>query len=783
MTCTATTPVWEPLSDNEQSLSIADMKFDLSDATYNTILVALGARSSFSRMGGAAFGMLYTQNALAATPTWTLLDNAAGSLNFVTTFTPMRSVYARGNMMLAAADINGNNNSCNRMGIWRSTDRGVTWTQVLRGSAIEIEGDPNNNGRFYAAMDWTQTCAGLSTLNGIFTSNDEGATWTATAPPRPGQFTNQGQLNNAKISVSPTTSRVWAALLKNGVANSISYSDNQGASWTVMDEVATPEGNGDTEGLNPREKPGGQGSIHFSLLASNTDENIIYVGGDRQDSPFPNFIGARDFSGRLFRGDATIAGTGGVPSPQWFHLTHSNSTDGIPLGGTAQSSAPHADSRDMEWRADGLILEGDDGGIAVRSSPGDNTGDWFGVCGNMQVFEAHHVAYDPVLKAVVFGNQDTGTIRQVIGDPTSGDSIRTADGNRCFVDHTTDPTFINYYGSFQFLGSWFRALYRRDNGNFVGIINLSSNRPRGSFLSAVAMNPANQAILVYQTESLNAIYVTLNSGSSFMQGASTSTVEYHDMIFTSDGNFLYTFTVFGDFNRFSFNPSTGSLSLLGTATIVSRQVRRGAVDPSNNNIVYGVSGTGIDGVNFPRVHRSLDAGNTWTDVTVSGSLVDTANTGGAVVFVGSVLLVGTSNGILKAEESMGTITGWVSIASGLPKAIVTHMVYESTDDILVISTMGRGIFYLQSASSVVSGTRRGLTFESIRTPMETTSDSTNGTRGRRNNIRRAQEAVVGLDGVPIYPPDDRPDYSISRDVISRGDYASASDSMDVVVGP
>ena len=47
--------------------------------------------------------------------------------------------------------------------------------------------------------------------------------------------------------------------------------------------------------------------------------------------------------------------------------------------------------------------------------------------------------------------------------------------------------------------------------------------------------------------------------------------------------------------------------------------------------------------------------------------------------------------------------------------------------------------------------------------METTSDSTNGTKGKGNNVRRAQEAAVGLDGVPIYPPDDRADYVLVFD--------------------
>lgn len=738
------------------------MKFDLTDTTYNTILVALGARSSFSRMGGAAFGMIYTQNALGATPTWTLLDNAAGTVNFVSDMVAFRSVYVEDEFMFGAAYFNEDNFDCSKMGIWRSFDRGATWTQSLSGSAMEIVVDPNDSGRFYAAMDFTATCAGEATLSGIFTSKDLGFSWGATAEARPGEFTSEGQLDNAKISVSAANSRVWAALLKNGVVNSISFSDDNGASWTVMDEVATPESDGDVEGLNPTEN-------HVSLLASRVNEDAIYVGGDRQDGPFPNYVGANDFSGRLFRGDATITGTGGVPSPQWFHLTHSDNIAGIPLGGTASSSSPHAGSRDMEWRADGVILEADDGGIVIRSSPSDNTGDWFGLCGNMQVFEAHHVAYDPVLNAVVFGNQDTGTIRQVLGDPSSGESLSTADGNRVFVDHTTDPNTVFYYGALQRLSGWYRAGYDKTSGNFVGKTTLSVARPDGDFLSVVAMSPANQAILAYQDATFSTIQVTLDRGDSFTLGG-TSPFEFLDMFFTQDGAFLYAFSVDGDFLRYAFDATTGSLSLETSVfvTPVAEEVRRGAVDPGDNNIVYAVSGgNGVDGVRDPRVFRSLNAGDTWVEVTVGGSLVDTANTGGAAVFVGSVFLVGTSNGILKAEETSGIITGWVSIAPGLPKAIVTHMVYDSTDDILVISTMGRGIWCLEDAAAIVAGVRRGLSFKSIRAPREM-PDSAPPTPlpQDKRKLRRAQEAVLDLDGIPKLPPEDSPDRFRSTDDLS-----------------
>ena len=149
----------------------------------------------------------------------------------------------------------------------------------------------------------------------------------------------------------------------------------------------------------------------------------MFVAGDRQacnsaSQCFPNFYGAGDFTAIIFRGDASVDATGTVPSPQWQHLTNTANL-GIAGGGTATASAPHADARDMEFRADGSILEGDDGGITIRTNPSDNTGDWFGLCGDLQVFETHNVAFDPLFRVVVFGNQDTGTVAGTIGMPDS----------------------------------------------------------------------------------------------------------------------------------------------------------------------------------------------------------------------------------------------------------------------------------------------------------------------------------------------------------------------------
>jgi hypothetical protein len=277
--CTAARPNWQPLTDFEDSLSVGDMAFDLSDTSSKTILVGVGQRSSFYRRGGPSIGMLYTTDALADEPTWQLLDNAGGDVNFRDNGVAFTSVFARGSLMMASA-YSANPNICGNVGIYRSIDSGSTWTNVLQGAGRALAADPNDDNRFYATVDSTNTCSsGTFPANGVFTSIDGGLTWTPTASQVPAGEINEGELNNAKLSVSADGSRLWSSLLKNGVAFRISYSDDQGASWTAMDDVLTPSGTGTPDGLNPRQKPGGQGSIHFALLADPSNKDNVWVGG------------------------------------------------------------------------------------------------------------------------------------------------------------------------------------------------------------------------------------------------------------------------------------------------------------------------------------------------------------------------------------------------------------------------------------------------------------------------------------------------------------------------
>jgi len=187
-------------------------------------------------------------------------------------------------------------------------------------------------------------------------------------------------------------------------------------------------------------------------------------------------VGATDWEGRLFRGNAGVNPTGAVPSPQWTELTHN---------GTGGGTAPHADSREMIFDANGEIIQGDDGGIYRRTNPLSTAGDWESVIGDLQVTEFHDIAYDTNSDILIGGAQDTGTPQQITTGGTTWDSVDTADGGDVAVDIITlaGASQSVRYSSRQCLGGFRRVTYDATNAE------LSDVDPALTTVSGTVLDP------------------------------------------------------------------------------------------------------------------------------------------------------------------------------------------------------------------------------------------------------------------------------------------------------
>jgi Big-like domain-containing protein len=701
----AASPNWTPLTDNFPSLSIGALEFDPTDATHQTLVAGIGRFSSSAGFVGRLLGILRTTD---GGDNWTQISHPLLVIQNIS------GIAARGSTLLASA-----NPMIVVGGLFRSIDGGTNWVLVSgsnglpAGGVSDLVGDPNNPNRFYVTVQRT----------GIFRSDNGGETWTNISSGDPtlnGIITNDFNVN-AEMAVA-SNGRLYVIVEKARRASYIGFIDNPAAdapAWTAMDLPQTRESDGDPEGIHP----GGQGDIHLSIAVDPNDPNTVYVGGDRQDGPFLNFIGANTFSGRLFRGDTTVAATGQIPSPQWEHLTHSNSITQIPGGGTANGSAPHAGSRDMVIDASGDLIEVDEGGVYRRTSPQNNTGDWVSINGDIQTTELHDVAYDTNSNIILGGAQGAGSSQQITTDSTTWRSVSGGDGGDVAVDNITlaaSNQSIRYSSSVDM--GFRRETYDADNKRigdpvFPALTVVSDGttlQPRRVALMELnAIDPRRLVISGLDSvhSRLTFIQESLDQGDTITQingpvgipftpfamayGGRSGGVDNLDVLYV-----CVQITTSTDSGPAVLLRTTAGAPLTQTAEIPTDafEARDVVMDPDDWRSAYVVVNN--------QVFRTTDAGASWTDIT--GNLTQFgARDFRTIMFVAGdsrdLLLIGTNAGVFVSFSSSG-FTSWNKLGIGLPNTLVWDLDYDVADDVLVAGTLGRGAWTITNLRGLTGQT-------------------------------------------------------------------------------
>jgi hypothetical protein len=359
---TAASPTWTPLTDTQlPALSINSLA--MSPVNPNTLFAGTGSTSSDAFLGSPGFGVAQSTDGGA---TWTVLAASTFAGRRIDSIVP--TSLASGNVVLAATLFD-------KGGVYRSTDNGVTFTRIsgngtsgLPDAGVsQLIADPGNSNRFYVGVPEN---SGGGAAAGIYRSVDGGVTWTQVSTGL------TGLSNSLRILLTvhndATNNVVYADIINtNGTLNGVFRSTNQGGNWTSL---GVP---------SPSIYPGAQGILHGALAADPTDPNIVFISGDRQNNPFPNTNGCNSFSANTFRW------TGAV----WENVVCNG----------ANGTSPHADSRGMQFDADGNLLQANDGGIYRLVNPNTPaTRHWAPVVGNIRPTEYHSVAFDP-LSIVTFG--------------------------------------------------------------------------------------------------------------------------------------------------------------------------------------------------------------------------------------------------------------------------------------------------------------------------------------------------------------------------------------------
>jgi photosystem II stability/assembly factor-like uncharacterized protein len=526
-------------------------------------------------------------------------------------------------------------------GVYKSTDGGSTWTQVLAGDndttgAVDLAIDPTNPNRIFAAM-WDhlrepdlRTYGGLG--SGVFRSTDGGSNWQRLTNGLPASGPNIGRIGIALAPSNPQ--RLYAIINQtNGFFQGFYRSDTGGDSWTRLP--------------NDDNLSGAQSSYGWWF-------GRVWV--DPLDQ-------------------AHIFGAG-------VYLCESNN------GGssfTAQFS-PHPDHHAMAWDSNVInrVYLGNDGGVYRSDVNGSNDQWHFAVSQPYTQFYSVDVSEQDRTR-VVGGAQDNGCNRSY-GGGSGWSQYVYGDGEETLIDPTNQN---DVYGCSQY-----GACSRSTNGGDTMLGFGSAVSSRWNWFSPVQFDPSNPAIMYFAGNQVNrstdrAVHFSVISPDltggpgrdpnypfgtvTTMAGAKTDPNRV--LAGTDDGRLWFTTNLGGNWTRVTDSDVPGTW------------VTRVAADPVNALINYATFSGYRNGVALPYVIKTIDGGATWTNI--SGNLPQAPVND--IVVLGSALYVGTDVGVFRSTNGGST---WRTAGRSLPSVPVTDLEYRVASNTLYAATFGRGMYML-----------------------------------------------------------------------------------------
>lgn len=212
----------------------------LAMAASNTSVIYLGTGEGFFNLDAINGGGIF--KSINKGVSWTSLSSTLsfGDINRMV-ISP-----ANENIVVAATSL----------GIYRTTDGGTNWTQVLTENTIQdLKANPANFNILYAAQNGV----------GVWKSIDAGATWTLSND-------DMGSLGRVELAVSPVNAnRIFASCEESfGEGSKLLLSDDAGVTWNPVNVSIS---NNEVDFL------GGQGWYDNTIVCHPFNANTIYFGG------------------------------------------------------------------------------------------------------------------------------------------------------------------------------------------------------------------------------------------------------------------------------------------------------------------------------------------------------------------------------------------------------------------------------------------------------------------------------------------------------------------------
>ena len=587
------------------------------------------------------------------------------------------------------------------MGVYKSTDRGATWTRVGLEDSHRIGRivvDPKDPKRVLVAASGNLFLPGGQ--RGLYETRDAGATWKLL---KAGANATTGAID---VALDPkNTNNVLVAMWDHqrtpslrrygGVGSQVLRSTNGGQTWTA------------TTGL-----PTGADVGRIGIALAPSQPNLGYaivVDASGDPSVTPMYLTV----------DGGATWTAAPPSPLlqtsqstfgwWFGRLYVDPANplhayaaGVSLmetttGGLAwvTNAGMHADQHAVVWdpKVPNRVYLGNDGGV-YRSDTNGASASWTFATYQpwSQLYSVDVAETDP--DRLVAGLQDNGCNRNSTssaGAPgaASWRSIGCGDGLQTLINPTNR---LNVFYCSQY-GSCSRSTNGGDSGASIG----TTTSTRRNWFTPVEFDPNNPNIVYYAGDRVNRSTTNGNGGwtaiSPDLSGGDGPDPNYRFGTVTTigigktDGNVLYVGT--DDGRLWTTKDGGANWTRLLDDDIPGDWVTRVAVDPRDANVAYATFSGFRTGEDEAHVLRTTDGGQTWENV--SGNL-PAAPVNDIVFAGGDRLAVATDVGVFLAPgmtpQRDARSAEWLAVGD-LPLVPITDLRWHEGTSTLTAATFGR----------------------------------------------------------------------------------------------
>lgn len=630
---------------------------DPNDATKRTVFSA-----------GVNGGLWKTTDITVANPVWTPINDFFNNLAIM-------CIVANPNnpleMYFCTGEGYGNVDAARGQGVWKSTDGGLTWNQlasttgfqrcqrmiVTQSNTILVATNSGLRRSTDGGATWTTTLAGFiydveqsvngdiyaTPAGGISKSTNDGATWTALTLPI--------AADRIEVACAPSDANYVYALVEQGnVVNGILRTTNAGATWTTRTEPADAD-----TGIPATDFSRQQAWYDLCIAVSPTNRDHVFVGGID-----------------LFKS------TDGCNT--WQQIAHW-------YGGFGFQEV-HADQHWIYFEPGNpdIIYFGNDGGIyrttngtaAIPTITQKNSG--------YNVTQFYACATGPIAGSNYFlaGAQDNGS--QQFSNPGMNSTVEVTGGDGAFCHIDQDQP------QYQWTSYVYNSYYRSTNcgQSFTGVT-------LGSNTGASFINPTDY------DNTANIMYCS-NSGDNYVRWDNPQSGNTHSVITIAafgGGDVTHINATTNTANRVFFGLNNGRVVRVDnahTATPTGTHINNGAGMPTtsvsciaveqgnDNHLLVTYSNYGVNSV-----WETTNGGATWTsvegnlpDMPVWWALFNPSNPAQA--------MIATELGVWTTDNLNGASTVWGPSNSGLANTRVTMLQLRTSDNLVVASTHGRGLF-------------------------------------------------------------------------------------------